>query len=137
MLGNPSDIRARGGFSSQSWRKYRNLLHQSLVQMGKLRSRGLPPTKAVRRQSCAPPPPIRPLSLAKQDFISPHSGGRQCRHAELVRESDLFILVSPTLGTMPETHKGPFYCSSNYVTNQEDLSYRVSMKLISPYNAHE
>lgn len=36
------------------------------------------------------------------------AGMQSSTGAMLLGETDLFILVSPALGTMPETRKGPF-----------------------------
>ena len=52
------------------------------------------------------------------------------------RKNDL-ILMSPTLGMLPEASEGSWWWSLKRVTNQEDLFYRCFLKLILPYNPPE
>lgn len=86
------------------------------MQIGKLRLRGFS-SKAIRVLVCSFCPrllirPFQNLFLWSDRVLFSHildidgADMQSSTGAMLVRETDLFILMSPTLGTMPEARKG-------------------------------
>lgn len=83
------------------------------MQIGKLRPRRFS-SKVSRSADFVPKKSFQNLFPWSVRILFSHildvdgAGMQSCTGAMLVGETDLFILVSPALGTKPEAHKGPF-----------------------------